>query len=269
MLVPPTPDMLNIFNSWKACFAKMVGQMSFTLVQVGLCGWRGLQGLDVCSDTNPNTAHLHVQRSCAVHLEKSHNMQWNQRVQGPCILYHLVSSCIILFSATGGKSLTQNKTPTLPTISWSTTSLTWEKNWCDATRLKPFVWPVRSDILLKLSESENAAASKRADFPRPAMGDWAFWLPGMVSSFASSTRFKHGTDTPWRGKGQGCKPQQDVEHSDAGRSTLLEECCKAVQSSQPKESRRYNKQMIHALSTKGEQELVLKVSVGKMKSWNL
>ena len=90
MLVPPTPDMLNIFNSWKACFAKMVGQMSFTLVQVGLCGWRGLQGLDVCSDTNPNTAHLHVQRSCAVHLEKSHNMQWNQRVQGPCILYHLV-----------------------------------------------------------------------------------------------------------------------------------------------------------------------------------
>ena len=81
----------------------------------------------------------------------------------------------------------------------------------------------------------------------------------MVSSFASSTRFKHGTDTPWRGKGQGCKPQQDVEHSDAGRSTLLEECCKAVQSSQPKESRRYNKQMIHALSTKGEQELVLKV----------
>ena len=47
------------------------------------------------------------------------------RVPASCIiLYHLVSSCIILFSATGGKSLTQNKTPTLPTISWSTTSLT-------------------------------------------------------------------------------------------------------------------------------------------------
>ena len=88
-----TPDMLNILMQFlEDMFCEDGWTNSVTLqVDASRTMWRDLWGLDVCSDTNPNTAHLHVQRSCAVDLEKSHSMLCSEtkRVQGS-IFYHLV-----------------------------------------------------------------------------------------------------------------------------------------------------------------------------------